>query len=489
MVDRLLTPRALDASILSIGAAAPQLRLKVSDISAAWGRSGGRGQLGACRSDEDTLTLAVAAATRAVDAAGLDPSGVDGLWWATSRAPFAEGPNWSTLAAALRLDTATQGTILTGSAHAGIDALLAAADALGSGRVDAAVVVTSDALRPALGSGHEASAGAGAAALVLSRGDGPARLDSVVSRAEPTLDRYRGDDETETRDTYDGRLIREQAYLPMGTEVIGALGMHPDTRWSITDPDGRLGAALARAAHLNPPVSGELRSTLGDLGAAAGLAGTASALVEPGPVAIFGWGAGRATAMGLAVDAEVPGASAAAAELRSAGLPADYAKVLRSRGQLKATGESVEMAIPPGSAMFVRDQREVLGLLGARCVECGTVNVPPSAHPSCPSCGGDKFDVAELPHRGTVQTFVINRTMPAPFEAPLPLVVIDLEDGSRIQLQGGDDGSELAVGSSVELVLRRYTIERGVPVYGWKALSSTSDGPTADGPTNRGSAK
>jgi uncharacterized OB-fold protein len=139
---------------------------------------------------------------------------------------------------------------------------------------------------------------------------------------------------------------------------------------------------------------------------------------------------------------------------------------------LRPTGESVEMAIPPGSAMFVRDQREVLGLLGARCVDCGTVNVPPSAHPSCPGCGGTKFDTAELPLGGTVQTFVVNRTMPAPFEAPLPLVVVDLDDGSRVQLQGADDGTGLSVGARVRLVLRRYTVERGVPVYGWKVAAT-----------------
>ncbi|MGI9578459.1 MAG: OB-fold domain-containing protein, partial [Microthrixaceae bacterium] len=322
----------------------------------------------------------------------------------------------------------------------------------------------------ALGSANELAAGAGAVALLIGR-SGDARLDSVVSVAEPLLDRYRGDDESETRDSYDGRLVREEAYLPMASEVIEALGMHSDTRWSLTDPDGRLAAALAKRNRLGDVVSADVRSSLGDIGAAAPIAGLVPALDRPGPAAALAWGGGRATSIAVSVDETVPGAAAAAEALLSNGTPVHYAHVLRARGQLSATGESVEMAIPPGSAMFVRDQREVLGLLGARCVECDTVNLPPSVHPSCPGCGGDKFDVTELPLRGTVQTFVINQTMPAPFEAPLPLIVIDLDDGSRIQLQGGDDGAELAVGSPVELVLRRYTIERGVPIYGWKAIA------------------
>ncbi len=461
-------PRELDVGILSVGAAAGELRLAARDVNAAWGRAGGRGQVAACRSDEDTLTLANAASRRAMSAAGLDGSQLDGLWWGTTRLPFAEGPSWTTLAASLRLGPGVDGATSTGSPHAGMDALLAAVDAIRSGRVDNALVVTSDAARPALGSANELAAGAGAAAVVLGR-SGAARIDSVVGVSEPLLDRYRGDDESETRDTYDSRLVREEAYLPLASQVIEALGMHPDSRWSLTDPDGRLGGALAKRNHLSNVASGAVRSSLGDLGSAAPLAGLVPALGEAGPAAALAWGGGRATALAVSVDEAVPGAQAASTALAAEGQPASYAQVLRSRRQLAPTGESVEMAIPPGSAMFVRDQREVLGLLGARCVECDTVNLPPSAHPSCPGCGGDKFDVAELPLHGTVQTFVINQTMPAPFEAPLPLVVIDLDDGSRIQLQGADDGSRLSVGAPVDLLLRRYTIERGVPVYGWKA--------------------
>ena len=59
--------------------------------------------------------------------------------------------------------------------------------------------------------------------------------------------------------------------------------------------------------------------------------------------------------------------------------------------------------------------------------------------------------------------------MPAPFEAPLPLLVIDLDDGARVMLQGTGRGDDVAIGSRVRLVLRRYGFERGVPVYGYKA--------------------
>jgi uncharacterized OB-fold protein len=164
----------------------------------------------------------------------------------------------------------------------------------------------------------------------------------------------------------------------------------------------------------------------------------------------------------------VPGA-ATVAERLTRGRPASYAQVLRARGQLVPNGETVPMGVPPGSAFFARGADEMLALLGARCVECGTISTPPSIHPHCLTCAGDKFEHVPLARRGTVHTYVVNHTMPAPFEAPLPLAVIDLEDGARVMLQVAGDGTELGIGTTVELVLRRYAHERGVPVYGYKA--------------------
>jgi hydroxymethylglutaryl-CoA synthase len=135
------------------------------------------------------------------------------------------------------------------------------------------------------------------------------------------------------------------------------------------------------------------------------------------------------------------------------------------------------MGVPPESALFVRGAEEMLGLLGARCVDCGTINTPPTIHPYCISCGSTKFMLVPLARRGVVHTFVVNHTMPPPFEAPLPLAVIDLADGARVMLQVIGDGSDMQIGVDVELVLRRYAFERGVPVYGFKAR--VVDGNTA----------
>ena len=68
-----------------------------------------------------------------------------------------------------------------------------------------------------------------------------------------------------------------------------------------------------------------------------------------------------------------------------------------------------------------------------------------------------------------MHTFVVNQTMPAPFVAPLPIAVLDMDDGARLMLQAIGDGTDIEIGPKVELVLRKYAHERGVPVYGFKA--------------------
>jgi uncharacterized OB-fold protein len=134
------------------------------------------------------------------------------------------------------------------------------------------------------------------------------------------------------------------------------------------------------------------------------------------------------------------------------------------------------MGVPPESALFARGAQEMLQLLGGRCDDCGTINTPPSIHPHCVACGGPKLEPVQLARSGRVHTFVVNYTMPAPFEAPLPIAVIDLDDGARVMLQVDDDGTEIAIGARVELILRKYAHERGVPVYGYKARPVVTKG-------------
>lgn len=454
--------------IIAVGAAAPARRLSAADVAGAWGRAGGRGQVAVCAPDEDVLTLSAEAAARALAASGLQHDIVDGVWWGTTRPPFAEGPSHAVLASALGLSSHSGGTLCSGSPHAGMDALLAAADAIAAGSARVAMVVAADALVPGPGTSYEERAGAGAAALVLVSEGGNASIAARITRTHPFLDRYRADGEFATRDLYDGRLFREEVFLPVVGEVGEQLAALDIDEWSLPDPDGRLGATIGRKLAKATPSSAGVYAAIGDAGAAAPVLGALSGLDAARTVGVIGFGGGRAT--GIVIDADGPVRGAATvAEAWATGQPVSYAEALRMRGQLQPSGETIPMGVPPQAAPFVRGAEEMLALLGARCVDCGTINTPPTIHPYCISCGSTKFELVPLARRGVVHTFVVNHTMPPPFEAPLPLAVIDLYDGARVMLQVIGDGSDMQIGASVELVLRRYALERGVPVYGFKA--------------------
>ena len=475
-------PEVRPVGVLGVGVAAPSLRLPAREAAAAWSAGSGRGTVGVCDADEDTLTLAWQAALSALEAAGVAPAEVSGLWWGTARPPFAEGPSHAFLSTALGLAPDAAGALHSGSPHAGMEALVGAWDALAAGHAGVALVVASDALLPGLGTAGETVTGAGAAALVLGSSEGraasgngsgpPARLVSRATRLLPVVDRYRGDGEAATGDVYDGRLFREEVFLPLLVEVAGAAG--DAGSWAMSDPDGKLAPAVAKRLG-GPLVSAAVQAALGDTGAAGALLGAAGALAETGRLGIAGYGGGRATAVVVEVSRPVPGASDAEGVL-AGGAPVDYTTALRARGQLVAQSDPIPMGVPPGGAAFVRGNVEMLSLEGARCRDCGTVSTPPSIHPACTGCGGSDLEVVHLARRGTVQTFVVNQTMPPPFQAPLPMVVVDLDDGARLMVQGASaDAAVLAIGDTVVLSLRRYAVERGIPVYGYKAFRQAAD--------------
>ena len=497
-------------AVLGVGAAAPSLRLAAKDVGAAWGSGGGRGTVAVCDADEDTLTLAWRAAAAALDAAGVSPAEVSGLWWGTARPPFAEGPSHAFLATTLGLDPSVGGGLASGSPHAGMEAILAAWDALAAGHARYALVVTSDALVPGLGTAGESTTGAGAAAVVLgaiaegSEGPStngsspPGRLVARATCAMPAVDRYRADGDDATGDVYDARLFREEVFVPLVTETGRAVAggvSSPLRAWAIADPDGKLASAVAKRIG-GPLASAPVFGALGDTGAAAALLGLVHACADNAPdtagstgsgglIGVIGYGGGRATAVVVEAVRAVPGA--VTVDMLGTGRQVAYAEALRARGQLEPMADPIEMGLPPGGAAFVRGNPEMLGLFGARCRDCGTISTPPSIHPTCIGCGGDRLEVVPLARRGRVETFVVNQTMPPPFQAPLPLVVIDLEDGARLMVQGSpSDAADLAVGDVVTLSLRRYALERGIPVYGYKAFRVAGTGAEAGGAAGAG---
>lgn len=70
-------------------------------------------------------------------------------------------------------------------------------------------------------------------------------------------------------------------------------------------------------------------------------------------------------------------------------------------------------------------------LLIQRCADCNALRHPPG--PSCPSCHSMRWDTVQASGRGVVHSYVVMHYPEVPpFEYPLPIVLVELEEGTRL---------------------------------------------------------
>lgn len=111
-------------------------------------------------------------------------------------------------------------------------------------------------------------------------------------------------------------------------------------------------------------------------------------------------------------------------------------------------------------------------LLGLRCTTCRTTVFPPRAT-TCPNptCRGDELATVTLARTGTVWSWAVNHyPPPAPYVAadpfePTTVVAVELDGESLTvlgQLDHGDDPTQLALGTPVEVVLGEVGSQDGV---------------------------
>ena len=116
-------------------------------------------------------------------------------------------------------------------------------------------------------------------------------------------------------------------------------------------------------------------------------------------------------------------------------------------------------------------------LEAAQCAECSKILYPPRL--VCPACGSREFTDVVLPRDGKVLTYTVVRVPPAGFteQTPLPIALVELENGIRVMVQIGDveDPDSLEIGTAIRLEFRRVSWdgEAGVIFYGHKAVPAT----------------
>ena len=111
---------------------------------------------------------------------------------------------------------------------------------------------------------------------------------------------------------------------------------------------------------------------------------------------------------------------------------------------------------------YVREGR----LMGARCLSCGRLLVPP--RPVCPSCYGSEFEWVELSGEGVVESYTVIHVAPPRFqeEAPYIVAIVRLKEG--VKLPGrlvGVEPEEVKVGMPVRVEFVRETDEESWPYW------------------------
>jgi 3-hydroxy-3-methylglutaryl CoA synthase/uncharacterized OB-fold protein len=455
--------------LLSYGAYVPRHRLQHAELGAALGVKGGRGARVVASYDEDSTTMGVEAARRALTN-GARP---DSIYFATTAPAYLDKTNASTIHAALDLGHQGFAVDLAGSARGSVGALRAAAASGG-------LAVLSDIRTGRPGSADERDSGDAAAAFLF--GDAEAPIAEVLAEASATaefLDRWRAPGESASR-VWEERFGLE-AYLPLIRDAAGralaAAGIEGADHVVVSSPHAR--AASAAVKEFAGRVPAEPPAT--------GYAGTAdpglqliSALdrSEPGDTILVLVAADGCDALVLRTTERITAARSpeAIAGQLSRGRDLLYATYLSWRGLIERETPRRPEPDRPAGPPSARSEGWKFGFVGSRCTECGRVHVPPTR--VCSGCRSvDTMERAPLAGKaGTVATFTVDRLAYSP-SPPMIDAVVDFDGGGRYTLELADAGpDEVQIGTRVEMTFRRLYTTGGVHNYFWKARPCAPSG-------------
>lgn len=458
--------------IVRLGTHFPRRRLDRGLIGKAWGKraAGTRTVAGV---DEDALTLAVEAGAQCLGE--RDARSVDGVYFASTSAPYHEKQVASVVATALdcRRDVAVAD--FGGSVRAGLAGLRAALDAVAAGTLDVALVAAADVRGAEPESELEVVLGDASAAALVGREGVVAELLAAASISEEFTHLFRTDEQRYVQ-VADARFGAQYGYGVVVPEAVKAALVKAKVAPAavatlvLAAPDARAAEDAAKKIGCGPTTK-----LVPGLIAEAGVLGTPDPLVllsraletaSAGDVIVVAaYGEGADALVFRVTDALAAARPAPIAERLARGMPlASYEKYLKARNVLPVDYQGE----PFPTYLEWKELKQDLRLYGSRCRACGLVQYPMAQ--VCLGCKArEQLDDHKLARRGVVFTYTIDNLAPVA-EHPMPMLVIDLDGGGRVYLQGADTAEgEIGVGTPVVLTFRRLHESGGNRNYYWKA--------------------
>lgn len=472
--------------VSSIGTYLPRLRLSRAAIAAAtgWlsGSSGGKGTRTLAFWDEDSLTMAVAAARDCLSHVATDRAGIEALTFATVTPHFATPQSGALMHAGLRLAPHCIVQDHGGTPRATLAALHAALEA---GRP--ALIAGSDlAVEPA-GSAAEQRSGDGGAAILVGLGDALLRYRGGTSVSSPFVDRYRAIG-VHAPVNWEERWIREEGvlgHMPEAiTDALARAHLSPADIQHFVMPSPVAGAAKAvadQARLSNAQLAPDLIAECGDTGNAHAIMMLAGALadVRPGDrILVAQFGQGATALIFEATDAVTRFQPSMPLQLARGIAENAYLKLPIFRGQLDwDRGLRARTPINEALSTAYRRADALLGFIGGRCRETGTVQFPPSRLSVAEGMHLDTQEPWPLADRhGTIITTTADR-LAFSRSPPNCYGLVDFDGGGRLMMDFTDpDAEQLDHQARVAFAFRVKDIDEttGWRRYFWKAVSVPS---------------
>jgi hydroxymethylglutaryl-CoA synthase len=466
--------------ITSIGAYVPRYRLSLEEIAKFWHTKKAGGEKAVAGFDEDSVTMAVAAA---LDCLSRNDAEADGLYFATTTAPYKEKQGAAIIASAIDLKKESHTADFANSLRAGSTALRAAADAVSNGSAKNVLVVASD-CRPGAPQGRfEQLLGDGAAAFLVGSSGTIADVEDSYSIFCDFTDVWRKEGDAFIQSA-EGRFAYAEGYQPAMQETLSALmnrnSVSPGDFSKIVfyASDIREQSDLAKKLGFDrAQVQDPLFTQIGNTGAAAALMMLAAALEEAkaGDRILFaGYGDGcDAFILRVTKDIEKVRAGWTMKDRLAHKAPVDYGKYLSWRNLVPIEAANLPARAEPSLATRWRNRKGVAALYGFRCQTCGTPQIHPIGQTIriCVECQAkDNFEEYRFSDKkGKLFSYSIDQLQPTK-NPPGLNGVVDFDGGGRLICELTDyDLDAVKIGMPVEMSYRRMLQGQGTINYFWKA--------------------
>ena len=461
--------------IVKFGTYVPLRRL--GQGTRGWGQPG---EKAVANWDEDSLTMAVAAAVNCIGSA--DRSLVDGLYLASTTLPYKEKLAAATAAWATDLRPDILTLDCTDSLRSGTTALRMAADTVGAGTARNVLVAASDLRMGAPRGGLDDGLGDGAAAFLMGSTNVIASLENSYSIANELLDIWRADRAKYTR-SWEDRFVFEQGYqkvLPLAVAALlkkAGLSAKDISKAVYYAPDARRHREMAKTLGFAPQqVQDPLFDKMGNTGSAFSLMLLAAALEDAAPgdkILVAGYGDGADVMLFQATDdiRNFKNPRGMKFNLDSKSIIASYDDYLAYR-----TFASTDPESPGGASASVihRERDAIYRLQGVKCEVCGALQYPPQR--VCTKCRTkDRFTPVRFSDKkGKVFTFTLKHGGDIPaFARPMVDTMVDFEGGGRAIFGMTDmDVKDVKIGMEVEMSFRTLGVGGGIHNYAWRCMPS-----------------